>query len=74
LNWDAFTYLVLSLSNSPPFTNFIGALGPTGRASATLDTLGPVDPRHIGITMHLAYALSNPWDGVSSPVSIVIGP
>jgi hypothetical protein len=74
LNWDAFTYLVLSLSNTPPFTNFIGGLGPTGRASATLDTLGPVDPRHIGITMYFAYALTNPWDGVSNPVSVVIGP
>jgi hypothetical protein len=74
LNWDSFTHFVLTISNTPPFSNFMGVLGPTGRASATLNTLGPVDPRFIGLTMYFAYALNDPWDGVSNPISVVIGP
>lgn len=74
LNWDIFTKLVVGLINTPIFTNFLGTLKGTGSASATFDTLGPLTPGTVGLTMNFAYALNAPWNFVSNPVGIEIIP
>ena len=72
LNWDAFTNVVIALSNSTLFTGFMGTLDGTGYAAASLN-LPPV-PGAAGITMYYAYALNDPWDFTSNPVSVEIVP
>jgi hypothetical protein len=73
LNWDIFTNIVLDLINTPIFSNFMGTLDGTGSANAAFDTLVPI-PGTAGLTMHFAYALNDPWDFVSNPVTIEIVP
>jgi hypothetical protein len=72
LNWDVFTGLTIDLANTPVFSNFLGVLGADGNATATLN-LPPV-PGTAGLKMYFAYALNNPWDVVSNPVTIEIVP
>jgi hypothetical protein len=71
VNWDIFTGLVLSLLNTPIFSDFNGFLGPDGSATAAFDTLGPV-PGASGLNLSFAFALYNEWDFVSNPVNIKI--
>ena len=72
INWDLFTQIVLSLVNTPVFTNFSGNLDASGAASAQMN-IPPVQGS-AGMTMYYAYALYNPWDFVSNPVAIEIVP
>ena len=76
INWDAFTTLALSALGTPVFQNFMGQLDGSGQATATLDTLGPLDPVMIGQTMSFAYLLGYPpgWDFTSNPVDLIIDP
>jgi hypothetical protein len=75
LNWDAFSTLLLDLVNTPYLLGFMGTLtNKDGSAQAMLDTLGPLPPGTAGVTLHFAYALSEPWDYVSNPVGITIIP
>ena len=76
LNWDAFTNLVLSALGSPVFQNFMGSLNGSGEATATFDSLGPVDPVMIGQTMSFAYILGGQpkWNFSSNPVNLVFEP
>lgn len=73
LNWDVFLSLVISLVNTPVFSNFMGTLDNAGSAAATFDTLGPVSGA-TGLIMHYAYALNAPWNFASNPVAIEIVP
>jgi len=73
LNWDAFSELALSLVNTPVFAGFAGTLDGAGRATATLDTLGPV-PVALGVTLHFAYGLHGPWNFASNPVAVRFSP
>jgi hypothetical protein len=76
LNWDQFTNLMLAALGSPAFQNFLGALDGSGRAQATFDTQGTVDPLLIGQTLSFAYLLSYPpaWDFTSNPVHLAFDP
>lgn len=71
LNWDVFTGLIINLVNTPVFPNFIGVLDSAGKAHAQFDTLGPI-PGTAGLSMYFAFALANPWDFASNPVTISI--
>jgi hypothetical protein len=73
LNWDVFTNLVVQLANSPVFQNFMGKLDASGQAGATM-SVPPLDPATVGIVMHYAYCLNNPYDYVSNPAAIEIVP
>jgi hypothetical protein len=73
LNWDPFTDLVLSLLNTPVFSSFMGMLDGMGTGSAHI--LSPALPSStIGVVMHFAYCLNNPFDAVSNPVEVDIVP
>lgn len=74
LNWDAFTSLVLAMINTPLFSNFMGQLDASGKASAQFNTLDKLPAGSASWPLfHYAYALDNPWDFVSNPVAIDIG-
>jgi hypothetical protein len=74
INWDIFTDLALSLVNAPAFSGFMGTLKTGGKASAKLDTMGPLPSAAVGLNMSFAYALSAPWDYASNGVNIEIVP
>ena len=76
LNFDAFTVLTLFHANSATFQNFRGTLDQDGRAVATLDTGGPIDPGLAGLELDFAALLDNAGVLVhaSSPTRIVIDP
>ena len=74
LNWDVMTNVVLSLLNTPIFSDFMGMLDGAGSGSATYDTLGPLPPGLVGASLYFAYALNNPWDFASNAVAIEIVP
>jgi len=71
LNWDLFSNLVLNLMNTPIFTDFLGILDGAGASSAQLNMPPVAMP---GIVMSYAYALYDPWDFASNPVSIEVVP
>ncbi|MHC4446038.1 MAG: S8/S53 family peptidase [Planctomycetota bacterium] len=72
LNWDQLTNLIINQINSPVFSDFWGTLDGLGTATAQMN-LGPI-PGAAGYTMQFAYALSQPWDYVSNPLAVNIGP
>jgi len=72
--WDAFTILMMTYMNTPLFNNFMGKLDGVGEGSSAFDVLGPVNPMAIGVTIHFAYALNNPWNFASNYVWIEIAP
>ncbi len=73
LNYDAITLQTILMANTASFGNFFGTLDGTGGATATLDTLGALDPALAGITVSFAYALLRPFDFVSNAVAVDIG-
>jgi len=73
LNWDLFTNLILSMFNTPAFSNFLGTLDGLGAANAKLDTFGPFASGGVN-TLHFAYCLMKPYDFASNPVKINIVP
>lgn len=74
LNWDIFTDTVTLLANSPVFLNFNATLYPSGQGWARLDSLGPLPPGLLGITLNFAYLLYNPIDFTSNAVGVEIIP
>lgn len=74
LNWDIFTDIVLQLLGTPVCQNFLGLLDADGRAIATLNSYGPLDPSTTGIGVNFAYLLGKPFDFVSNPIAIEIVP
>ncbi|MHC4942075.1 MAG: FG-GAP repeat domain-containing protein [Planctomycetota bacterium] len=73
LNWDAFTGVVLALLNTSIFSNFLSTLDASGESSAQINS-GPLPPGYVGVVMHYAYALNNPFNFVSNPLSVEIVP
>jgi len=72
LNMDLFSDLVLSLLNTPVFMDFMGVLDSMGRATAQMNTFGPLPPDCAGLDIFFAFACKNPWDFVSNPIAIKI--
>ena len=72
INWDVFTTLVISLANTPLFTNFMGTLDAQGKATAAFHM--PAVTGAVGAKMYFAYPLNNPWDFVSNFVTVEIVP
>ncbi|MEW6742307.1 MAG: right-handed parallel beta-helix repeat-containing protein, partial [Planctomycetota bacterium] len=72
LNFDILTRIGISLINTPIFWGFLGTLNDNGLASATFDTLGPLSDFLLDETLSFAFALGDPWDYASNPVSIQI--
>jgi hypothetical protein len=75
INWDVFTDMVMELVNSPVLVNFSGTLDSLGKATATIDTLGPLPPGTAYLEMHFAFAC--PYrdpDGwfASNPIRIAV--
>ncbi|MBI4880573.1 MAG: VCBS repeat-containing protein [Planctomycetes bacterium] len=73
LNYDAFMNLTLIFANTPVFASFFGLLDAQGRATATLDSLGPISPAAVGVQMHFAAVLDWPLDYATNahPVEIM---
>ena len=75
INWDVFTELTISLSGSPLFLNYMGALNTWGGASATLDCTSVTLPSSvIGLKIHFAFGLPKPWDFASNAVMVEFVP
>lgn len=71
LDWDIWTEIVLSLSNTVLFQDFIGFLDNNGNATAIMNA--PSLPTgYVGLQLHFAYCLKNTYDFVSNPVTIEI--
>ena len=75
IQFDLLTLLSIDqLANSAVFDGFVGVTDGSGRATARFNTLGPLPPESIGLTLTFAYALPSPWDYSSNPVNILITP
>ena len=74
LNWDIFTYIVISLANTPMFAHFNDTLDSLGNGSAQLNTMAPFPPSAVGATLHFACLLYYAIDFASNPVAIEILP
>lgn len=74
LNWDAFTDLVLVLANTAVFPSIQGAFDGGGSASAQMNALKPLPSSVVGLHLHFAYLLYNPYDLVSNAAGIEIIP
>jgi hypothetical protein len=72
LIFDDLTAAVMLYLNTPLFSAFLATLDASGRSTAQLNTGGPMPPGSAGHTMYFAYALNNPFDFASNPVSIGI--
>ena len=73
LVWDAFSDSVLGSANNMVFQNFIGVFDGTGTATATLDSLGPINPGFVGTKLYFAYTtFYYPWEMVSNTAVIEI--
>ena len=55
---------------------FLGALDGSGAATATLDTLGSLNPALVGATAHFAFVLGPPpaWDYASNVIPVTFDP
>lgn len=69
---DFFTDMTYNLANSPVFEDFMRTLSPEGKRVAQVNM--PPVPNAVGVTLYFAYALRNPWDFASNPISIEITP
>lgn len=72
LKWDLFTSVVLQNINGPFFEHFLGTLDDAGFAS--VEFYISAIPGMAGIKMYYAFALGNPWNFASNPVTIDIVP
>jgi len=74
INWDPFTGIIIQMANTPVLSGFYGTLDLWGQAVAKLDTLGPLPPPAVGLTMDFAYLLYSPYSFVSNPAQVFIVP
>lgn len=73
LNWDAFTDVVLDLTNTVVFQYFLGLLNRSGEGWAAINA--PIlPPTAIGVNLYFAYCLNAPFDFASNAISIKIVP
>jgi hypothetical protein len=73
INWDAFTDVIFAYLNTPLFSDFMGVLNAAGQGSAQL-TAPAMDPIYVGLVMHFAFCVNDPFDYASNPLSIEIAP
>jgi hypothetical protein len=77
LNFDAYTLLVLSHPNTPPFGNTLGTLDASGRAVATL-TIPAGLPGIVGLGLHHAFGTLNAFQSgfifMSEPAQLTFVP
>ncbi|MHC4942524.1 MAG: FG-GAP repeat domain-containing protein [Planctomycetota bacterium] len=69
INWDGFTSQAFSRINSRNFIHFMGILDKSGEAIAELH-IPPLPVEAVGLHMHFAYTLNNPFDFASNPVEL----
>ncbi|MFH2001160.1 MAG: hypothetical protein ABIK28_15875, partial [Planctomycetota bacterium] len=74
INYDIFTEVVIGFWNIAPFVNFQSTLDTQGRAMATLDYSGTLDPGAVGAVMNYAFVLAGPFDTASNAVAVPIVP
>lgn len=76
LNWDAFTWISISLANTPVFPNTLSQLNSIGQSTAAFDTLGPLPSTMVGLTLFFAYALPGkkgmPWFASNGVIVYVV--
>ena len=72
LNRDWFTDYILARLNTTVFSNFWGTLDAIGKRAAQLNA--PPIPTWVGQKIDFAYALNDPWNYVSHPVSVTVVP
>ncbi|MHC4944577.1 MAG: C25 family cysteine peptidase, partial [Planctomycetota bacterium] len=77
LNFDDFTWLALSLVNSPVFKNFYGKLDSSGSAEATLSTQGltPLSPHLAGTKLFfvtLAWPGGGAFEAATNPKMLTL--
>ncbi len=65
---------MLALANTPLFSGFIGVLDAGGKASARLDTGGPLPGAIATTTLYFAYAAFSPLDFASTAIAVDIVP
>lgn len=71
INWDVLTDVILQNANvSPVFMNFIGKIDATGMAKAQLNC--PPIPGFGGTRLNFAFAMNNPFDYASNPVTVML--
>ncbi|MHC4945702.1 MAG: hypothetical protein ACYTG7_22050 [Planctomycetota bacterium] len=73
INWDWFTDVEMGLLNSAFFSNFLSSLDGSGLSSAQL-FIPPLPAGTAGFTMHYAFCLNSPFNFVSNPSEVKIGP
>jgi hypothetical protein len=71
INWDGFTSLAYSRVNTRNFAHFMGNLDQSGETIAEL-RLPPLPVEAVGLHLHFAYMLDNPFDLASNPVELGI--
>lgn len=74
LQWDPLTDLIVANINSPMFDGFYGTLSNQGTGRASFATLGGLPTQAIGLTLNFAAALMGPWNFVTNPLTLQIGP
>jgi outer membrane protein assembly factor BamB len=74
VNWDVFTDVVFLLLNSAVFDDFLGVLDGSGQGAAQLNSPGGLPPIAIGVAMHYAFTINNPFDFASNPIAVQIVP
>jgi len=74
LNRDALTEIILANLNGLVFQKFRGTLDENGRAIATLNIPGQIDPGFAGKTVTFAFTLTGGFDFVSNPMFVEIEP
>jgi|GEM_PF-3210048 len=67
LNMDAVFNFIRTHWNSAMLANFQATLDASGRAVATLNTMGPLNPAYAGKTLNFAWIAMNPVDYASNP-------
>ena len=72
MNWDPVTNFIALYANTPLFKDFLGQLDGQGQGAARLN-LAPFTGA-VGYAFTFAFALGNPWDFASNPVSVEIVP
>jgi hypothetical protein len=71
INFDLLTYTILDLLNTALFTGFLGTLDSFGAATAQLNSPA-LPPGYVGLKIHFAFCLNDPYDFVSNPLEVEV--
>jgi hypothetical protein len=70
LNYDGWMAAILGNPVTVPFQGFLGTLNADAHGTAAFDTLLPIPPAALGLTLHHAFVTLQPFDAVSNPVAL----